>query len=56
MSKFSDANKRTADGYVDFPHALVHEMTHARVGGRAKVNAPPPRVSKAYLMATFIIQ
>ncbi len=42
LDKFRDAKKKTADGYVDFPDAMVHEMTHTKVGGRAKVSIHPP--------------
>lgn len=42
LDKFRKADKKTADGYVDFPFIMVHEMTHTNVGGRAKVSISPP--------------
>jgi hypothetical protein len=35
---FNDAKKRTADGYVDMPHVLAHELMHTKIGGKAVVS------------------
>jgi len=40
MAMFNDAKKRTADGYMDLPHVLAHELMHTKVGGSAKVSHP----------------
>lgn len=37
---FNDAKKRTADGYMDLPHVLAHELMHTKVGGSAWVSHP----------------
>lgn len=36
--KFEKGEKTTTDGYADFLHTLVHELTHTKIGGESVVS------------------